>query len=203
MIEVEHPLFTSLLTHRLVLLCIDAHCFIFRNLPGDVLAAPASALGLDRCNTSLSLSLPLALVSTRSTAAHTNTHTLLQRHTPTHTRTATVYPRMDSRTGQKARPGQARRRTCTGTHTCSCTHPHDSRGPTHAQQTGQRRAAHTRSGAHPRTNVQPQCTRTSLPIFQSWCRQISATEPHNVAISSLSVFITCPTNQCCYLRRCR
>ena len=37
-------LFTSLLTHRLVLLCIDA-----------------SALGLDRCNTSLSLSLSLSL----------------------------------------------------------------------------------------------------------------------------------------------
>ena len=45
-------LFTSLLTHRLVLLCIDAHCFIFWALPGDVLAAPESALGLDRCNTS-------------------------------------------------------------------------------------------------------------------------------------------------------
>ena len=41
-------LFTSLLTHRLVLLCIDAHCFIFWDLPGDVLAAPESALGLDR-----------------------------------------------------------------------------------------------------------------------------------------------------------
>ena len=41
-------------------LCIDAHCFIFGDLPGDipVLAAPESALGLDRCNTSLSLSLP-------------------------------------------------------------------------------------------------------------------------------------------------
>ena len=49
--------FTSLLTHRLVLLCIDAHCFIFWDLPGDVLAAPESALGLDRCDTSLSLSL--------------------------------------------------------------------------------------------------------------------------------------------------
>ena len=45
-------LFTSLLTHRLVLLCIDAHRFIFWDLPGDVLAAPESALGLDRCNTS-------------------------------------------------------------------------------------------------------------------------------------------------------
>ena len=50
-------LFPSLLTHRLVLLCIDAHCFIFWDLPGDVLAAPESALGLDRCYTSLSLSL--------------------------------------------------------------------------------------------------------------------------------------------------
>ena len=50
-------LFTSLLTHRLVLLCIDAHCFIFWALPGHVLAAPESALGLERCNTSLSLSL--------------------------------------------------------------------------------------------------------------------------------------------------
>ena len=30
-------LFTSLLIHRLVLLCIDAHCFIFWDLPGDVL----------------------------------------------------------------------------------------------------------------------------------------------------------------------
>ena len=51
------PSFTSLLTHRLVLLCIDAHCFIFWDLPGDVLAAPESALWLDRCNThSLSLS---------------------------------------------------------------------------------------------------------------------------------------------------
>ena len=45
--------------HRLVLLCIYAHCFIFWDLPGDVLAAPESALGLDRCHTSLSLSLSL------------------------------------------------------------------------------------------------------------------------------------------------
>ena len=45
-------LFTSLLTHGLVLLSIDAHCFVFWDLPGDVLAAPESALGLDRCNTS-------------------------------------------------------------------------------------------------------------------------------------------------------
>ena len=55
--------FTSPLTHRLVLLCIDAHCFIFWALPGDVLAAPESALGLDRCNTSLSLSLLAAPAS--------------------------------------------------------------------------------------------------------------------------------------------
>ena len=37
-------LFTSLLTHRLVLLCVDAGCFIFWDVPGDVLAAPESAL---------------------------------------------------------------------------------------------------------------------------------------------------------------
>ena len=30
----------SALTHGLVLLCIDAYCFIFGDLPGDVLAAP-------------------------------------------------------------------------------------------------------------------------------------------------------------------
>ena len=34
----------SLLTHRLVLLCIDTHCFVFWDLPGGVLAAPAPAL---------------------------------------------------------------------------------------------------------------------------------------------------------------
>ena len=34
----------SLWTHRLVLLCVDASCFIFWDLPGDVLAAPESAL---------------------------------------------------------------------------------------------------------------------------------------------------------------
>ena len=34
----------SLLTHRLVFLCVDAYCFIFWDLPGDVQAAPASAL---------------------------------------------------------------------------------------------------------------------------------------------------------------
>ena len=50
-------LFTSLLTHRLVLLCSEVHCFILWDLPGGVLAAPESALGLDRCKTSLSLSL--------------------------------------------------------------------------------------------------------------------------------------------------
>ena len=34
----------SLLTLRLVFLCVDAYCFIFWDLLGDVLAAPASAL---------------------------------------------------------------------------------------------------------------------------------------------------------------
>ena len=34
----------SLLTHRLVPLCVDAYCFVFWDLPGDVLAAPESAL---------------------------------------------------------------------------------------------------------------------------------------------------------------
>ena len=42
--SVTWTLFSSLLTHRLVLLCVDAHCFIFWDLPGDVLAAPDSAL---------------------------------------------------------------------------------------------------------------------------------------------------------------
>ena len=37
-------LFTPLLTHRLVLLCVAAHCFISWDVPGDVLAAPESAL---------------------------------------------------------------------------------------------------------------------------------------------------------------
>ena len=37
-------LLMSLLTHRLVLLCVDAYCFVFWDLPGDVLAAPESAL---------------------------------------------------------------------------------------------------------------------------------------------------------------
>ena len=36
--------YTSQMTHRLVLLCVDAHCFIFWDLPGDVLAVPESAL---------------------------------------------------------------------------------------------------------------------------------------------------------------
>ena len=31
-----------LLTHRLVFLCVDVHCFVFWDVPGDVLAAPAS-----------------------------------------------------------------------------------------------------------------------------------------------------------------
>ena len=34
----------SLLTHRLVFLCVDAHCSISWDLPGDVLAAPQPAL---------------------------------------------------------------------------------------------------------------------------------------------------------------
>ena len=34
----------SLFTHRLVLLCVNAYCFRFWDLPGDVLAAPESAL---------------------------------------------------------------------------------------------------------------------------------------------------------------
>ena len=38
--------------------------YVFWDLPGDVLAAPESALGLDRCNTSLSLSLSLSQVAT-------------------------------------------------------------------------------------------------------------------------------------------
>ena len=37
-------LFMSLLTHRLVLLCVDAYCLVFWDLPGDVLAAPESAM---------------------------------------------------------------------------------------------------------------------------------------------------------------
>ena len=37
-------LFMSLLTPRLVLLCVGAHRFIFWDVPGDVLAAPESAL---------------------------------------------------------------------------------------------------------------------------------------------------------------
>ena len=58
---VYQSLFTSLLTHRLVLLCVDAHCFVFWDLPGDVLAAPESALcGWIGVN-SLYLSLPLSL----------------------------------------------------------------------------------------------------------------------------------------------
>ena len=39
-------LFTSLLTHRLVLLCVDAYWFIFWDLPGDVLAAPGAVPAL-------------------------------------------------------------------------------------------------------------------------------------------------------------
>ena len=46
-----------LLTHRLVLLCVDAYCFICWDLPGDVLAAPESALCGWKGVTLLSLSL--------------------------------------------------------------------------------------------------------------------------------------------------
>ena len=42
--SLARTLFTSLLTHRLVLLWVDACYFIFWDLPGDVLAAPESAL---------------------------------------------------------------------------------------------------------------------------------------------------------------
>ena len=42
--SVTWSLFTSLLTHRLVLLRVVAYCFIFWDLPGDVLAAPKPAL---------------------------------------------------------------------------------------------------------------------------------------------------------------
>ena len=47
--SLTRSLFMSLLTQRqpydrLVLLCADAYCFIFWDLPGDVLAAPESAL---------------------------------------------------------------------------------------------------------------------------------------------------------------
>ena len=58
-------LFTSLLTHRLVLLCIDAHCFIFWELPGGVLAAPESAL----CGW-----IGVILLSLSLTDSHTRTH---------------------------------------------------------------------------------------------------------------------------------
>ena len=37
-------LFMSLLTRRLVLLDADAYCFVYWDLPGDVLAPPESAL---------------------------------------------------------------------------------------------------------------------------------------------------------------
>ena len=37
-------IYLSLLIHALVFLCVDAHCFIFWDLPGDVLATPESAL---------------------------------------------------------------------------------------------------------------------------------------------------------------
>ena len=50
-------LFMSLLTHRLVLLRVDAYRFVFWDLPGDVLAAPEPALCGWIGKTSLSLSL--------------------------------------------------------------------------------------------------------------------------------------------------
>ena len=50
----------SVLTHRLVL-CADANCFVFWDLPGDVLAAPELALcgwiGVIRFSLSLFLSM--------------------------------------------------------------------------------------------------------------------------------------------------
>ena len=52
----------SLLTHRLVLLCVDAHCSIVWDLPGDVLAAPDSALCGWNAVIRLSLSLYLPAV---------------------------------------------------------------------------------------------------------------------------------------------
>ena len=56
--SVPWTLVASLLTHRLVLLCADAHCFIFRDLPGDVLA-PEPALCGWRGIIPLSLSLTI------------------------------------------------------------------------------------------------------------------------------------------------
>ena len=51
-------------THRLVLLCVVAHCFIFWNLPGYVLAAPELALcgwiGVNTSTTTTTLSLSLS-----------------------------------------------------------------------------------------------------------------------------------------------
>ena len=51
-------LFTTLLTQGLVLLCVDAYCIILWDLPGDVLAAPESALCGWIGGIPLSLSLP-------------------------------------------------------------------------------------------------------------------------------------------------
>ena len=52
---------------------------IFWDLPGDVLAAPESASGLDRCNTSLSLSLLSyrTLASTMCVCVHACFHIAL------------------------------------------------------------------------------------------------------------------------------
>ena len=99
-------LFTSLLTHRLVLLCIDAHCFIFWALPGDVLAAPESALGLERCNTSLSLSPSLI------TSNSTNHHVSFCRREPEREREmhciAPCQPHRADAGGARASPGKIR-----------------------------------------------------------------------------------------------
>ena len=54
------------------------------DLPGDVLAAPETASGLDRCNISLSLSLSLSLSADRgSTCSHQPLRLLLARRTQT------------------------------------------------------------------------------------------------------------------------
>ena len=90
-------LFTSLLTHRLVLLCVDAHCFICWDLPGDVLAAPGSALcgwiGLTPLSLSLSLSFSLSFRMYTPTQRRTRSrapprpHIYTPPHTPPHTPT--------------------------------------------------------------------------------------------------------------------
>ena len=80
-------LFMSLWTHGLVNLCVDAYCFIFWDLPGNVLAAPASALcgwiGGTLLSLTLSPSLSLssspwcpriALVSANASQGHVCDH---------------------------------------------------------------------------------------------------------------------------------